>query len=555
MYRFRFLLLALLVALAGPATTSHGQKLPEISSAVDSLFADWSQPGHPGGSVAIMQEGEIIYSRAFGLASLEYQIPNTPGTLFNVASVSKQFTAYGILLLDEAGHISIDDDIRTYLPEMPDFGHTITIRHLLHHTSGLRSLHALLEMAGWGEDDRKRTEDLMRLMERQRDLNFIPGEEYLYCNTGYIFMAQIIERVTDEAFTDWMKANVFQPLGMAETYVEDDIDRIVPNNAMSYYGPDEDGRFRYAIPYWDYEGSGNVHTTTGDLLRWLTHLSNPRRDLSATNRMFNRGILNNGDTLDYANGIRVDAYQGERRIGHSGSIGGYRARVYSFPKQELHIVVLANFSTSNPSAKARSISDLFLGEPKSEGPLNILAFDAPKPVKVDTVVFDAYAGRYVVNEAPGAVVRVYREGQTFYAQSTGQGRDRLVPASDSSFYNVEEMIVITFRKDDQGGVEFKAMVGTSEYSGYRLTPPDPETLETFTGTYFSPELSVHYFLRVEGDQLVASHPRLGDVPLLSLEGNEFDAAWPLGRVVFEEGGMKVSNGRARNVWFEKISSQ
>lgn len=234
------------------------------SKKIDSLFLSWTEANHPGGAIGVMQNGEVIYSKAFGLASLEYQVPNTAQTVFNVGSVSKQFTAMAMVLLHERGLLSIDDDIRKYLPDMPDFGHTITIRHMLHHTSGMRSLHAMLELAGWRDDDARTNADLYRFMLKQKDLNFIPGAEYLYCNTGYMLMVNIVEHVTQEKFPEWMDTNIFKPLGMRNTYVEDRYDRIVPNNATSYYDT-KDGFFR-AVEYWGYVGSGNVHSTTGDLL-------------------------------------------------------------------------------------------------------------------------------------------------------------------------------------------------------------------------------------------------------------------------------------------------
>jgi CubicO group peptidase (beta-lactamase class C family) len=189
------------------------------SQKIDSLFSSWTETNHPGGAIGIMQNGKILYSKAFGLASLEYQVPNTAETIFNVGSVSKQFTAMGIVILHEKGLLSIDDDIRKHLPDMPDFGHSITIRHMLHHTSGMRSLHAMLSLAGWRDDDSRTNEDLYRFMLKQKELNFNPGDEFLYCNTGYMLMVNIIENVTKEKFPDWMKANVFDPLKMPNTYI------------------------------------------------------------------------------------------------------------------------------------------------------------------------------------------------------------------------------------------------------------------------------------------------------------------------------------------------
>ena len=289
---------------------SSQAQLSEIQTEkIDSLFIDWTKSNHPGGAIGIMQNGKVIYSKAFGLASLEYQVPNTTETIFNIGSVSKQFTAMGIVLLHERGLLSIDDDIHKYLPDMPDFGHTITIRHMLHHTSGMQSLHAMLGLAGWRDDDSRTNEDLYRSMLKQKDLNFIPGDEYLYCNSGYMLMVNIIENVTKEKFPKWMKTNVFEPLGMSNTYVEDRYDRIVPNNATSYYSTGE-GFFR-AVEYWGYVGSGNVHSTTADLLIWLQNFSTPSTNWSSAFEMLKTtDELNDGSENNYAFGVSLDEFKG-----------------------------------------------------------------------------------------------------------------------------------------------------------------------------------------------------------------------------------------------------
>jgi len=240
---------------------------------IDSLFLNWNVPNHPGGAVGIQQDGKVIYSKAFGLASLEYLVPNSTETIFNTGSVSKQFTAMGIVRLEEQGKLSFDDEVRKHVPELPDFGEKITIRHIMHHTSGLRSLHALFGIAGWRSDDLRTNEDLNRLVAKQKELNFKPGEEYLYCNTGYMLMVNIIEHITGENFAVWMKQNVFDELGMPNTYVEDKYDRVVPNNATSYRGSET---FERAVEYWGYVGSGNMHSTTNDLLTWLENFYNPQ---------------------------------------------------------------------------------------------------------------------------------------------------------------------------------------------------------------------------------------------------------------------------------------
>jgi CubicO group peptidase (beta-lactamase class C family) len=359
------LLLFALFSCTENDTARRSATLPvETESQIDSLFVEWNLSGHPGGSVGVMMDGEVVYAKGFGLASLEFEIHNTDSTLYNIASVSKQFTAYAMLLLQEQGKISLDDEIHTYFPEFNDLGYPVTIRHMVHHTSGLRSLHALMHMAGWRDQDKRTNEDLMRLMLLQEELNFRPGDEYLYCNTGYMLMAEIVEQVSGQDFVEWMDENVFTPLGMEHTYLERDYDRVVAGNAVSYDWYEDEQAFRYAVPYWGYVGSGNIHTNIYDLLKWQEYLSHPpigQEELVA--KMFERGILNSGDTLNYAAGLSTfQDYKGEQGFGHGGSIGGYRASLQSVPEHHLNVVVLTNFSSSGPGSKAMRIIDIMLGK-------------------------------------------------------------------------------------------------------------------------------------------------------------------------------------------------
>lgn len=459
-------------------------QLSEIQTKkIDSLFNAWTEGNHPGGTIGIMQKGEVIYSKAFGMASLEYQVPNTTETLFNLASVSKQLTAMGIIVLQERGLLSIDEDIRKYLPDLPDFGHTITIRHMLHHTSGMRSLHAMLRLAGWRSDDSRTNEDLYRFMLKQKDLNFIPGDEYLYCNTGYILMAEIIENLTGEKFSQWMEANVFEPLGMTNTYVEDRYDRVVPNNATSYYNR-KDGFFR-SVEYWGYVGSGNVHSTTADLLTWLQNFSRPSAGWkSAFETLKTTDLLNDGSKNNYAFGVNIGQYNGYDRIAHGGSIGGFRAYASHYPEEELSIAVLTNFSSSNSGGIEKNLADILLK-------------DKSNPI--------------VVSEAKDQktpLLKLYQKGNKTEAEKS-----------------IEEDL---------------SSISLSDY----------------TGRFYSPELESNLDFILKGEHLIAHHVRHGDfsVELVKKDALEVQNFASIEVVRDSKNiitGIKVSNGRARNVWFEK----
>lgn len=363
--KLSFLIIALTAAINLTA------QIDEVKlEVIDSLFSEWNTPNHPGGAVGIMQDGKIAYSKAFGLASLEYLVPNTKGTRFNIASISKQFTGMAIVKLHLDGKLSIDEDIRTYLPEIPDLGYKITCRQMLHHTSGLRSLHSMLSLAGWRSDDARDNKDLLRFMKKQKNLNFEPGSEYMYCNTGYILMALIIERLSGEKFAEWMHREIFTPLGMNDSYVEDRYNRIVTNNATSYKGSSEKGFVR-SVEYWGYTGSGNIHATTDDILKWFRYYYKaPEGWKEAFEMMLTTDTFNDGSHNKYAFGVNVDTFLGENRITHSGSIGGFRANALTFPERQTEIVILTNFSSSGTGDKTNSIVSILFDKtlPESKGP-------------------------------------------------------------------------------------------------------------------------------------------------------------------------------------------
>jgi CubicO group peptidase (beta-lactamase class C family) len=335
-------------------------------SQIDALFNNWNLDNHPGGVVGVLQSGEITYLNAFGNASLEYGVPNNDLTLFNIGSISKQFTAMGIVLLQQKGLLSVDDKIQKYFPEIPIFSNPITIKHLLHHTSGLRDFHELMALAGWRGDDYRTNEDVMRLLKMQTDLNFKPGEQFMYSNTGYVVLAEIIERVTGVDFKVWMQNNVFEPLQMKNTYVEDNNQHIVSNRATSYYHSHEKV-FEMAQAYWAYTGAGNMYSTTEDLLKWAHNFYDPKTGWGQSFEVLQTlGGLNNGRPINYAFGIYIDEMFGRKRIQHAGVVGGYRTFLCTYPEEELSIVVSTNFSNAPFGERADDIAGVLLSETRGK---------------------------------------------------------------------------------------------------------------------------------------------------------------------------------------------
>ncbi len=555
-YRVWFTIITLFTAILVNAQLSESQL-----QKIDSLFINWNIPNHPGGVIGIAQSDQILFLKAYGLASLEYLVPNSTGTRFNIASVSKQFTAMGIVKLDLEGKLSVDDDIRKYVPELPDFGETITIRHLLHHTSGLRSLHALLGLAGWRSDDRRTNEDLYRLMQNQRSLNFTPGDEYLYCNTGYMYMAKIIETVTKQEFSEWMKSSIFEPMGMTSTYVENKYNRVVAQNATSYYGSQENG-FERAVEYWDYVGSGNIHSTVNDLLKWMSDFSHPKTGWEKHfKKLQTLDSLNNGNKNDYAFGIRIGDYEGITSIGHGGSIGGFRSNVITYPDKELSIVIVTNFSAGSPDQKTNAISEIIFGETENEE--STRSTSEIKTIRIPKKVLANYEGSYW-SDAEIVVRKIYLRNDTLRYFRSEKNESPIVPVGKDEFQmlNVPDKIIIKFEIIESQ----KSMITTvneQEPSTYReFEPIDPAhaNLSDYTGDYFSPELETLYSITLQNDTLYTHQSRHGDSPMTMIMKDLFRGEWPFNVVRFRRDkngnitGISVTNGRVRNLWFEKLLS-
>tara|TARA_B100001057_G_scaffold501129_1_gene620897 strand:+ start:5056 stop:6729 length:1674 start_codon:yes stop_codon:yes gene_type:complete len=536
---------------------SYGQTSQKQIQEIDSLFTSWNVSNHPGGSVLISKDGKTIFSKSYGLANIEYEVANTNHTLFNIGSISKQFTAMGIVLLEQQNKLSVDDDIRKYMPELPDFGETITIRHLLHHTSGLRDLHGLLGLAGWRRGDLETNDDVYRIIKNQKELNFKPGEEFLYSNTGYILLAKIIENASQLEFDQWMKQNIFQPLGMKDTYVATSLNKIVPNNATSYYLREE---FESAMEYWGYFGSGNIHSTTKDLNIWLQNFSTPQNNWeSAFDKLLSTTPLNNGFETNYGFGIRIEAYSGNKVIQHGGSVGGFRTIARTFPEEHLNIVILSNYSRSNIGSKANKISDVFIDK-RNDLPTKKVIQTPTKYIKLSSERLKELEGVYW-SDSEKSGRRVYFKNDTLRYSSSEKNEWPLVPISNNSFIMIHPSVkpMVTFdNKTNQMTVRIgNTLPGVFNFLQNNL---DIKTNgnDMLVGKYYSPELKVMYSISIDNkSNIYLEHARHGIIKLEQLHNDIFVGDWPVGTVEIKRSeeekvmGLRMSNGRTRNVWFEK----
>ena len=547
----RRLALLVLFVLSGAATAQE--------AAVDALMAGIAEDG-PGGVVAVYRGGEVVFAEGYGLADVEHGVPNTPSTPYHVASVSKQFTAFAVALLADQGRLSLDDDVRRHLPELPDFGHPVTLRHLATHTSGLRDHWTLWAMGGGRMDDVIRQGDLLRLVERQRELNFAPGTEHLYSNTGYLLLAEVVARVTGEPFGAWMGAAVFGPLGMADTQVLDDHERIVPGRAASYYRAD--GELKRAVLSFANAGATGLVTTAEDLAHWLRNLATHEVGGPAVaSAMLERGVLASGDTLDYALGVVVDEHRGLRRVRHGGSDAGFRTFLAYYPEIDAGVVALGNVASFDAGV-ATAVAETVFGEHMDPAP-------APQPppadldVRVPSARLDAYAGAYRIENGP--VVTVTRAGDGLAMRVEGWPQAPLAALADTLFRvdvpGVDVRAGFHVGPDGQveGGTFYQDGRGTPlQRLGASAWDPGPEALAALAGRYASSELDTAYEARVDGGRLVLVHRRHGEIALTPLADGAFAGdVWFLRTVAFERDAagrataMRASSDRVRDLRFDR----
>ena len=329
-----------------------------LPARVDSIFAQFSTGLTPGAAVAVVRNGTVILSKGYGHADLEHKVPITGTSVFDVASVSKQFAGLAIAMLVEEGKVALTDDIRKHIPEMPDFGRTITVGHLVHHTSGLRDWPGTLALSGWRMDDVISFEQILTMAFHQRTLNFDPGAEYMYSNTGYNVLAELVRRVTGKSFHDWTDEHLFKPLGMARSHFRHDHTEIYPDRVLGYARV-QDGTWRATSNNLMALGSSSLFTTAEDLAKWLANFDDATVGGSAIARMRVTDTLNNGAANTYAFGLTVGDYRGHSIVSHSGSWASFSTFVLHFPVLKTGIVVLAN-TPFNVSAAAHRVADIYL---------------------------------------------------------------------------------------------------------------------------------------------------------------------------------------------------
>jgi CubicO group peptidase (beta-lactamase class C family) len=352
---------ALVAALAGLVRPQAAEPpAPSWAAQADAVFAQLDRPDSPGCALGVYQGGQVVYARGYGMADLEHDAPITPGSVFYAGSVSKQFTAMAVALAIRQGRLGADDDVRKYVPELPDYGRPITIQHLLHHTSGLRDVNTLMVLAGRRDEDAFDNEAVLRIVARQKALNFMPGDEYLYSNSGYAMLALAVERATGTPFAEYAAANIFGPLGMTVSHFHTDLSALVPGRAWAY-DRRPDGSFALNSPQNERAGAGGLFTTVRELARWDENFYDGRVGGPDVIRMLQTpGRLADGTELTYAWGLMLGSYRGLPIVEHSGSLGGYRAHIIRFPGAHTSVAILCNVSSVATRTVVRRVADAVL---------------------------------------------------------------------------------------------------------------------------------------------------------------------------------------------------
>ncbi len=427
-----------------------------LETKVDQLFAEWNNPNTPGAALAVTRDGETIYTQGYGTANLEYDIPITPTTIFDIASVSKQFAAFAIATSAHEGKISLDDDIRTHLADLPDFGNIITIRHLLHHTSGLRDWVQSLVIAGVAMEDVISFKHILKMARHQKVLNFEPGEAYLYSNTGYNLLAEIIEKVTGDSFREWTDVHIFKPLAMTNTHFHDDHQMILKNRAYSYQAV-ENGAFKHAINNTTALGSSSLYSTVEDLAKWILNFDDTQiGEQVVIEQMHQQGVLNNGEQISYALGLNIGEYRGLKTVGHSGSWRGFRSHLIRFPEQQFGVVILCNLDTFNPLRLAEKVADVYLADAltpveASEPEKAAKPVEETKPEPLTPEQLTEFEGNYYTEELD-TTYSICVHGNQLVAQHIRHD-DILLTYADGHFLgNTWFFPKIHFTRDDTGSV-------------------------------------------------------------------------------------------------------
>lgn len=525
---------------------------------IDNIFSKWNAGNIPGAALGVMKEGELIYAKGYGMANLEYDIPNSSNSVFRIGSTSKQFTAACIIHLEEQGKLALDNTLQEYFTDFPAYAKDITIRHLLHHTSGIRDYLTLAYLKGYTDNHYYQDSDIMQWLVNQQGLNFNPGDAYSYSNSGYWLLGQVVQKVSGMNMAEYAEKEIFQPLGMSNTHFHNDHTQIVKNRA-SGYAPSEDGSFKISMTTLDMIGDGGIFTTINDIKKWddafytSDHFSQQFWD-----KMTKTGTLNNGEPIDYAAGLVIGTYKGLKTISHGGAFAGFRADLIRFPEERVTIAIFANRGDANPTAMGYQVADIVLQDKlKSEEKVDPPAEPVDDDVPTDAFEMSQLVGKYEVQ--PGIAVSFSIKGDALHAFQGWNGAEYPIERVSGNTFQIpaDPSIKFTFSNLYEGFAQLLTVdQGGKKSTHKRMEEPGASSvsLQDFAGDYYSQELDAVYRFFVEGDKLRLVIRNHDPVDLDDLKEDHFTYRVNVFRFKRSNGtvsGFELDAGGLKNLGFSK----
>jgi len=547
--------LILLTLFAVGQSAENKEKPLSSSEQMDKLFDFWNRLDQPGFAVVVVKEGQVVYQKVFGLACQEHGVAITPNTVFNIATAAEPFVGMAVAMLEKQGKLSLDDDVRKYIPEIPDFGTPVKLRHLLHQTSGLRDWLSVLQLSGRDREE-VTFEQVLKIVKAQKKLAFPPGDRFQDSNTNYDLLAETIKRASGRPFSDWAWENIFKPLKMTRTQFRDNYRSIFDDQAFTYNFTRRE--YLKGIDNLSLVGSHSLFASLADLAKWLLNLETGQaggQDILA--KMFTAGRLNNGQSAGFGYGLKVEAGPGRRQVSQTGNWAGSGAALAYFPDQKFGFALLANWDYTPVEGFVQDIIDTYLpapAEPVKKSPPT----KAKKAVKVSPEKLDSYAGDYRLG--PGRVFTISREGDQLFFNVPG-AKFPMTALSETEFLLAGPDIRITFQKNKEGKVQhFVWKQGGDEQIAPKivLVKPTPQELQEFTGAYFNEELNVRYAVELRGDMLIVTAPGQSDIRLAPEEKDHFTtSSRAIPMVIFQRDGQNrvigfiVDSDPVRDLVFKK----
>ena len=524
---------------------ADAQLSDSLNKRIDSIFADYDKINSPGCALAILKDGKIVYKKGYGISNLDYNIAISPSSIFHVASLSKQFTAAAILLLSLQGKLSLTDDIRKYLPEVPDFGRTITFNHLIYHTSGLRDQWDLLYLAGWREDDLIKEKDILEMLTRQKSLNFLPGDEEVYCNTGYTLLAVAIKRITGVSLRAYADSVFFKPLEMTTTHFHSDHSEITVNRTSAYQKADN-GKWKISIPVFDTYGATSLFTTVEDLAKWDENFYYKKvGGNDFVHAMQVTGLLNNKASQTYASGLFITTYKGYKTVQHSGADAGYRSNFTRFPEEHFSVILLANLANIRVKTLSNKVADIFLKDKSVK--------DITRAFKTDSTIVKKWAGEYIDMTTKSRLELNYQN------ENLKINNLILKPLSNLIFSDFDSKTKLSFSGDSSNAT---CLLSTQDdiprtFKKVLAVKLSPQKLQEYSGSFYSAELDTKYNLNSDSNFLLVKIPRNEEMKFSGFMKDMFIGDFT---ILFTRdknnkiSGFFLTTDRVRNLYFKKLKA-